>query len=277
MVIYMNKIYKNKLSAIHNLVIESTDALSKQEGLLLPKELLKAADIQEYEQIIITRIRKNSLVNRIRTIVLTDEHCDNVVACGSIAHFFNPGDLTCIISESFLSVHNLRLYCEDAWPIIDVGFDPQTNTDNHNWRIELQYHSKKIKLNENAPDDKIIASRSTIVRQRLSSIVYGLVINKTHPNCLQGSAEIPASVLSAAGIPQYSCVSVYNASIGGVADTYAVAMPEGIVMTTGAMESFATIGQCVNVATFVLTDYPVSPCFCYTNGTSVKNADALDE
>ncbi len=268
----MNKIYKNKLSAIHNLVIEHTDALSKQEGLLLPKELLKAADIQEYEQIIVTRIRKDSIVNRVRTIALMDEHCDSAVACGSIAHFFNPGDLTCIISESFLSVQSLSLYCEDAWPIIDIGFDPETNTNNRNWKIELQYHSKKIKLNEMTPDDKVFASRSAIVRQRLSSIVYGLVINKTHPNCLQGSAEIPASVLSAAGIPQYSCVSVYNASVGGVADTYAVAMPEGVVMTTGAMESFATIGQCVNVATFVLSDYPVSPCFCYTDGTSVKNA-----
>lgn len=273
----MNTIHKNKLSAIHNLVIECTDKLSKREGLLLPKELLKAADIQEYEQIIVTRIRKNSAVNRIRTIALSDEHCDTVVACGSIAHFFNSGDLTCIISESYLTAKNLSLYGEDAWPIIDIGFDPETNTNNQYWKIELQYHSKKIMLNENTPDDKIIESRSTIVRQRLSSMVYGLVINKTHPNCLQGSAEIPASVLSDADISQYSSVSVYNASVGGVADTYAVAMPEGIVMTTGAMESFATIGHRVNVATFVLAEHTVTPRFCYTDGTSVKNADAVNE
>lgn len=94
---------------------------------------------------------------------------------------------------------------------------------------------------------------------------------------MQGSAEIPASVLSDADISQYSSVSVYNASVGGVADTYAVAMPEGIVMTTGAMESFATIGHRVNVATFVLAEHTVTPRFCYTDGTSVKNADAVNE
>ena len=237
---------------------------------------MKAADIQEYEQIIVTRIRKDSAVNRIRTIALSDEHCDAVVACGSIAHFFNPGDLTCIISESYLSDQDMSHYCEDTWPIIDIGFDPETNVNNRSWKTELQYHSKKIMLGEKTPDDGIIKSRSTVVRQRLSSIVYGLIINKTHPNCLQGSAEIPASVLSAADISQYSSVSVYNASVGGAADTYAVAMPEGIVMTTGAMESFATIGHCVNVATFVLAEYPVVPRFCHTDGTSVKNADALN-
>lgn len=91
-------------------------------------------------------------------------------------------------------------------------------------------------------------------------------INKTHPDCLHGSAEIPQSMLDAVGIRQYQSVSVYNTSVGGVADTYAVAMPEGTIMTTGAMASFAKLNDYVNVAAFDVTDCVIKPRICYTDG-----------
>lgn len=266
----MSVLYRMKLSAIHNLVIQESRPMSSREGLVLPKSIMKAADLQEYEQIIITRIRKDAVVNRIRTIVLADDCCNLVVACGSVAKFIDAGDLTCIISEAFVSKDELDSFNANRWPILDVGFDPETNIDNCNWSLELQFRTQKAVSKLGFPDNEVVTSRCSLLRARLASLIYGLKINKTHPNCLQGSAEIPASVLAAANIAQYSSVSVYNTTIGGVAETYAVATPEGIVMTTGAMESFAKLGSCVNVAAFELSSNQISPRFCQTDGVSVK-------
>lgn len=267
----MDLLYRMKLSAVHNLIVQESHLASFREGLLLPKSVMNAADLHEYEQIIVTRIRGGSVVNRIRTIALTDDCCDSVIACGSLSKFLNVGDLTCIISEAFLSKDELDRFNHDGWSIIDVGFDPNNNSDNHNFSIELQYRNRKEQLTKNYIKDDILSYRRKLMRSKLSSLIYGLIINKTHPNCLQGSAEIPASILAAANIPQYSSVSVYNTATGGLAETYAVAMPEGIVMTTGAMESFAGLGECVNVATFELTNHSITPCFCQTNGVAVIN------
>lgn len=57
-------LHKMKLSAIHNLVIQKSSPMSR-EGLILPKSIMEAADLQEYEQIIITRIRKDTAVNKL--------------------------------------------------------------------------------------------------------------------------------------------------------------------------------------------------------------------
>ena len=69
-----------------------------------------------------------------------------------------------------------------------------------------------------------------------------------------------------AGLYEYKSVSVYNSTLGGVADTYSVPMPEGVVMTTGAMASFASIGNNVNVVGFVLSHEPVKATVVYTDG-----------
>ena len=64
---------------------------------------------------------------------------------------------------------------------------------------------------------------------------------------------MPKSVMEKVDMTQYKSVSVYNSTKGGVADTYVVPMPEGIVMTTGAMASFAQIGEHVSVASYVMS------------------------
>lgn len=46
-------------------------------------------------------------------------------------------------------------------------------------------------------------------------------------------------------------------------------MPEGTVMTTGAMACFAKIGDVVNVATFDISPSEVVPTICYTDGSHV--------
>ena len=41
----------------------------------------------------------------------------------------------------------------------------------------------------------------------LEAIVTNLQVTKTHPDCLQGSAELPKSVMDKIGISQYKSVS----------------------------------------------------------------------
>ena len=234
----MDKLCSVKLSAIHNLLIQASES-GRREGLLLPRKLMEAADLQDYEQIIITKIRSGSLDNRIRTIVFGDDFGDSVTVCGSLAQYLSEGDLTCIISETTVDEEEVNAFEKDQWPILDVGFNPETNNDNHRWMVELQYFGYKYTCGNRSHFNIAIQQRQSLRRTRLSSLIMGLKINKTHPDCLHGSAEIPESVLNAANISQYKSVSVYNATSGGRAETYAVSMPEGIVMTTGAMASFA--------------------------------------
>ena len=112
-----------------------------------------------------------------------------------------------------------------------------------------------------------VSIREKLLKVFAESIVIGLKINNTHPDCLQGSAELPRSVMEKAGLYEYKSVSVYNSSKGGVADTYSVPMPEGVVMTTGAMASFAKKGHMVNVVGYVLSELPVKQTVVYTDGT----------
>ena len=264
----MGKLCSVKLSAIHNLLIQASES-GAREGLLLPRELMVAADLQDYEQIIITKIRSGSLDNRIRTIGIGDDSGTSVTVCGSLAQYLSAGDLTCIISETTVDEGEVNAFENDQWPIIDVGFNPETNKDNHNWIVELQYCNHKHICDNPSSFNTALHQRRSLRRTRLSSLIMGLKINKTHPDCLHGSAEIPGSVLNAANISQYKSVSVYNATSGGRAETYAVSMPEGIVMTTGAMASFAKLGEVVNIATFDISSGIVVPTICYTDGSCV--------
>lgn len=264
----MYKLCSVKLSAIHNLLIQASE-LGAREGLLLPRKLMVAADLQDYEQIIITKIRSGTLDNRIRTIVIGDDSSPSVTVCGSLAQYLSEGELTCIISETTVDEKEVRAFESDQWPIVDVGFNPETNKDNQEWVVELQYCNRKIICDSPSSFNTALHQRQSLRRTRLSSLIMGLKINKTHPDCLHGSAEIPGSVLNAANISQYKSVSVYNATSGGRAETYAVSMPEGIVMTTGAMASFAKLGEVVNVATFDISSGIVAPTICYTDGSCV--------
>ncbi len=72
-----------------------------------------------------------------------------------------------------------------------------------------------------------------------------------------------------ANIDEYKSVTVYNATYGGCADTYAVPMKEGIVMTTGAMATFAPIGTTVNIISFALSRKKLDLLITYTNGKNV--------
>ena len=251
--------YKYKCSAIHNLIITKKTEFAGEneinEGIVIPKNIMKKVDIYNGEEIIITKIGAGSWKNRIRTFVIEGkENCD-VEIRGSVAKFLDVGDLTCLITEMYLDDEQFSKYKEDKIPIFDLGLDPATNKDNSESCLDIQYLGNKIK-NVKETDgifNEAKRIRNDIYKVFLKSIITNLQVTKTHPDCLQGSAELPKSVMEKVDMTQYKSVSVYNSTKGGVADTYVVPMPEGIVMTTGAMASFAQIGEHVSVASYVMS------------------------
>lgn len=98
-------------------------------GLLIPRNIMIASDLHEYEQVIVTKIHGNSFCNRTRTIAITDDSHDAVTVCGSLTRFLSVGDLTCVISETTLDATSRRDFEHDKWAIFDVGFNPKNNID----------------------------------------------------------------------------------------------------------------------------------------------------
>lgn len=258
-----------KFSAIHNLRITNCD-YSDSEGLVIPEKIMDLADIHDGQEIILTKIGAGNWKNRIRTFAIKGSD-DKVTVRGSLAHFLNIGDLTCIIAEAYLDETEMHQYNNDQLSIFDLGFDPMTNKDNTICTLDLQYANSKHRNIQYNTSEFIEQKkkRQNIKKVFSKSIILGLKVNNTHPDCLQGSAEIPASVMNFAGIREYKSVSVYNASDGGCADTYAVPMPEGVVMTTGAMASFAPLGSIVNVVSYVISTHKVDRTTVLTDGISV--------
>ena len=224
-------------------------------------------DILPWEQVIVTKIDGNNWINRIKTFVIEGEVGEKVEARGSIAKFLNQGDLTCLISNTILNEKELKLYIGNKLPIFDLGFNPKTNKSNDLSRLDIEYRSEKIR--DVKKYSALVKDRKKVRRIFLSSLVIGLKINKTHPDCLQGSAELPKNIMDNARLERYQSVAVYNSSKGGIADTYAVPMPPKVVMTTGAMAKFAKKGEIVNIATFAVSDKVLSPTIVFTDGSSL--------
>ncbi len=173
-----------------------------------------------------------------------------------------------MITRTLLNERELALYKQNKFPIFDLGFDPDKNKDNLiESRLDIEYGNKKIR---DVKDFKtLVRDRKEIKRFFLSSLILGLQINKTHPDCLQGSAELPGNIMTKANVEKYQSVSVYNFSRGGVADTYAVPMPPKVVMTTGAMAQFAKKGEMVNVASYIISEAQLLPHIIFTDGSDI--------
>lgn len=263
-------IYKKfKCSAVHNLLITKVNEKEKlNEGILIPSGILEKTDMFDGQEVIITKIGAGNWKNRIKTFIIENKKNNDVEIRGSLAKFLEKGDLTCLITECYMDEATFKDYQNDKYAIFDLGFDPKTNKDNTESTLDLQFSShkeKNVQMDSKLFKDQV-KKRKKILKVFAQSIVIGLKINKTHPDCLQGSAELPRSVMEKAGLYEYKSVSVYNSTLGGVADTYSVPMPEGVVMTTGAMASFASIGNNVNVVGYVLSHEPVKATVVYTDG-----------
>lgn len=262
-----------KKSAIHNLIITNSrkDDFKEgeiSEGLVLPENILEKSDILPWEQVIVTKINNsNNWINRIKTFIVPGKEKGKIEARGSLASFLNKGDLICLITLTILNEKEVKLFEKDQIPIFDLGFDPFLNKNNLiEGKLNIEYKTRKeIDVIEYNQFKKL---RQKIRRFFLSSLILNLRINKTHPNCLQGSAELPENLMKKAGLKRYQSVSVYNASKGGTADTYVVPMPPKVVMTTGAMASFAKIGEKVNVASYIVSSKPARSKIIFTDGES---------
>jgi len=259
-----------KRSAVHNLIITNCKNNFRQgeitEGLVIPKNILKKSDILPWEQVIVTKINGNNWINRIKTFVIKGEDNGKVEARGSLAKFLKKGDLTCLITRTLLSEKEVALYKQNKFPIFDLGFDPDKNTDNLiDSRLDIEYGNKKIRGVKDF--ETLVKDRKKIKRFFISSMILNLKINKTYPDCLHGSAELPGNIMTNACVKKYQSVSVYNFSKGGIADTYAVPMPPKVVMTTGAMAQFAKKGEIVNVATYIIGTKSIAPVIISTNGS----------
>jgi aspartate 1-decarboxylase len=235
------------------------------EGLVIPQDILHKCDILPWEQIIVTKINGDNWINRLKTFAIPGDNNGKVEARGSLSMFLRPGDLTCLISFTTLNEEQYDKYKTDKIPLLDLGFDPENNKDNLiKSRLDIEYCSSKLKdVNTTI---EFTQQRESLKRFRLSSLVLGLTINKTHPDCLQGSAELPGEIMEKANLLRFQSVSVYNATLGGIADTYSVPMPKGVVMTTGAMAKFAKIGESVNIAAYALSTKAVEPTIVNTDG-----------
>lgn len=259
-----------KRSAIHNLKIDEACDIhaetSLREGLVIPLDILEKADIMPWEQVIVTSIGGDSWRNRIKTFVIPTKEGGKICAIGSLKSFLNKNDVTCLITRTLLDGEGVNNYNNGCYYTFDLGFDPVTLTnksDKAGLDIEYFDHKERGVLDYKDYTEKRLGVR----RFFLNSLVQGLVVNSTHPDCLQGSAELPGEVMEKAGILKYQSVTVYNSTKGGAADTYAVPMPAGVVMTTGAMATFAKIGEGVNVATYCFSDsVKKSPTLVLTDG-----------
>lgn len=217
---------------------------------------------------IVTKINGNNWINRIKTFVIEGKNDGRVEARGSLAKFLKNGDLICLITRTLFNEKEIARYKQNKFSIFDLGFDSTKNVNNLiESRLDIEYGDKKIK--DVKDFEGLVKDRKEIRRFFLSSLILNLKINRTHPDCLQGSAELPGNIMTKARVGKYQSVSVYNSSKGGVADTYAVPMPPKVVMTTGAMAQFAKKGEVVNVATYVIGTKNVVPIIIFTNGSEV--------
>lgn len=238
-----------KRSAVHNLRVDavshpgSHDPLAVDEGLFLPRELMRDADLAPWERVTVARVAGGLHQNRVETFVQTSR-TGRVEVAGSLAVFIEPAELVCVISETMMTDEQLALHSADALPVVDCGSPLGVAGSAVRW----EFLSKETHI---AP--ATARTRDALPRWMMRNYIGGLVVTETHPDCLHGSAEVPGSILDRVGLTRHRMVTVYNVASGSAARTYAVPVREGLVQTTGGMAGFAPEGSTVNVAHFALS------------------------
>jgi aspartate 1-decarboxylase len=271
-----------KRTAIHNLRITASrsEVPGIAEGLVLPAPILELSDIVPFEQIIVTKMGANHLMNRMNTFVMAGPPGE-VEARGALAHFLKEGDLICIITRAHINDAELHSYLAGEVPLFDVGFVPHEDHRNQLARATLILERPKTREKQSSSADRLLQDARSVrsaqfSRVVLSTLCVGLKVTETSDDCLQGSAEIPGDIMDVARLVRYQSVSVYNASRGGVAETYVIPMPPGVVMTTGAMASFAPRGDVANIATYAMTKVlPRKPQILRIADNSPQRAEML--
>ncbi|WOB42425.1 hypothetical protein HNI00_04090 [Thermoleptolyngbya oregonensis NK1-22] len=267
-----------KRTAIHNIRVSSVRQNTEGilEGLVIPRPLMKLADILPFEQIVVTNSKGKNWDNRIYSFAIPGD-TEHVEVCGSLCQFLEPGSLICIITRGFLDENAVQAYSNGELPMVDIGFLPEANLSNHleDAKVFLEYFNQKNEVDQ-IPKNILEQRNYCSSRVILSSLICGLEVTATHPDCLQGSAELPEDIMFAAKLNRYRGVFVYNADKGGMAETYAVPMPPGIVMTTGAMAAFAPVGTKTNVAAYSLSKSQFLPTIVNVKNNSSENLEVVN-
>jgi len=267
-----------KRTAIHNIRIsaacQNTEGIA--EGLVIPRALMELADIQPFEQIVVTNSKGKNWDNRVYSFVIPGD-TEHIEARGSLTQFLECGSLICIITRGFLVQDAEQAYLANELPLVDVGFCPGTNTSNcvEDAKVLLEYSDHKQEV-DHIPESLLVRRGDYFSRSVLSNLICGLKVTATHPDCLQGSAELPEEIMRVAKLNRYRSVLVYNADEGGAAETYAVPMPPGVVMTTGAMAGFAPIGTTTNIAAYSVSNSKLIPTIVNVKNNSLETTETIN-
>lgn len=260
-----------KRSAIHNIVINKCNSSISNweinEWLVIPKKILNACDIKNGEQIIVTKIYWDNWINRVKTFVIEWKDDWIVEARWSLANFYKEWEIACIVTFTLLNEEQFKDYINDKYPIFDIWFNPDTNKDNLEFNLNIEFRTfKEFNVKEYW---KYLEYRKNISRVQLSTLILWLKVNQTHPDCLQWSAELPWKIMDKWNLSRYEWVAVYNVSKWWASETYAVPMPDKVVMTTWAMAKFAKVWEKVNIASFVISKDAIIPSIVFTKNNDI--------
>jgi aspartate 1-decarboxylase len=265
--------YRVKRSCLHNVRVTAAQAQSDAEtpeGLVLSEELMAAADIAPFEQIIVTKIGGTNWINRMYSFALLGKG-GGVEARGAVAHLLHPGDVCCIITGTFLgqAEHDRHLADRYEVPLIDVRLYPEDGTAN-------DPSKGKIVLEQAGRLDRVSALPHGVVQQRralprvvLSNLLSGLVVEEVERRgCIEMSAELPMDYMMRAGFCRNQSIFVYNASRGGAsAESYVVpSLTKKTVGISGALSAVADVGDVISEAAYVVTTEERVPTMCNLSG-----------
>jgi aspartate 1-decarboxylase len=261
--------YRVKRSCLHNVRVTAARARSPAdipEGLVLPQELMAAADIAPFEQIIVTRIGGTNWMNRMYSFALPGKG-SAVEARGSVAHLLGPGDVCCVITGTFLGESEHKRQLADGYdvPLIDVRLYPEEGTANDlsKGKIVLERGAKLDRVSE--IPQSAIQERLALPRVLLSNLLAGLVVEEVERRgCIEMSAELPLEHMRRAGFCRNQSIFVYNASRGGAsAESYVVpSLTKRRVGISGALSAVADVGDIISEAAFIVTSEERVPTIC---------------
>jgi aspartate 1-decarboxylase len=261
--------YRIKRGCLHNLRVTASNPTSQDvvpEGLVLPEEMMAAADFAPYEQVIVTKIGGSNWVNRMYTFVLPGTG-DEVEARGSIAHLLGPGDVCCMIAGSYLDQAQYDRYVGDGYdvPSIDVRLYPEEEAVNDLSKAKtvLEYGADVQRVETLSP--AVVERRRALPRVVLSNLLSGLRIEEVERRgCIEMSAELPIEYMRRAGFCPNQSIFVYNASRGGTsAESYVVpSLTKKTVGISGALSAVADVGDIVSEAAYVTNTEGLTPTIC---------------
>jgi aspartate 1-decarboxylase len=266
----MATMYPMKRSCLHNLYVTSSKTTSDNsdinEGLVLPASMLRLADIDPFEKVVVTKIGSDNWQNRIYTFVLPGTG-DMVEARGSVAHFLKAGDLCCIISGTFFTADQFASYSnhELPIPIIDVRLYPKDSrkvNDLSDARLVLEQLGLEEKVD--ALSEEVTATRRALPRVLVSNLITGLRVEVVERLCIEMSAELPIEYMARAGFVKNQSIFVYNSSRGGMsAESYVVpSMDQKKVGISGALSRVADLNDSISEVAFVVSTERIDPKIC---------------